>query len=101
MVFDMTIFPNPFGQWQKSTCRRSVCLVARWLGCVGEGFERSRSAKGIVVTNAPHGANGSVSLIDASTNTITGTIPVGRNPKQVSVYYAGLVASDNQATPTW
>ncbi len=59
------------------------------------------SAKGVVVTNALHGTNGSVSLIDASTNTVTATIPVGRNPKQVMVYYAGLVASDNQATPTW
>ncbi len=59
------------------------------------------SAKGIVVTNATPGVNGTVSLINASTNTITATIPVGRNPKQVTVYYYGLAASDNQATPIW
>jgi YVTN family beta-propeller protein len=64
------------------------------------GPKGAGSAKGIVVTNAPHGGNGSVSLIDAATNTIATTIPVGRNPRLVTVYYAGLVASDNQATPT-
>jgi YVTN family beta-propeller protein len=59
------------------------------------------SAKGVVVTNATAGVNGTVSLVDASTNTISATIPVGRNPKQVMVYYFGLAANDNQATPTW
>ncbi|NWF72270.1 MAG: hypothetical protein HXY51_04370 [Nitrospirae bacterium] len=59
------------------------------------------SAKGIVVTNATPGVNGTVSLIDGATNTITSIIPVGKNPKQVTVYYFGLAASDNQATPTW
>ncbi len=59
------------------------------------------SAKGIVVTNATPGVPGSVSLIDAGTHTTTATIPVGRNPKHVTVYYAGLAASDNQATPRW
>jgi YVTN family beta-propeller protein len=59
------------------------------------------SAKGVVVTNATAGVSGTVSLIDAATNTITATIPVGKNPKQVTVYYYGLVASDNQATPIW
>lgn len=59
------------------------------------------SVKGVVATNATPGVNGTVSLIDASRNTITVTIPVGRNPKQVTVYYYGLAASDNQATPIW
>jgi YVTN family beta-propeller protein len=59
------------------------------------------SAKGVVVTNATPGVNGSVSLINAASNAITATIPVGRNPKQVTVYYYGLAASDNQATPIW
>jgi YVTN family beta-propeller protein len=63
------------------------------------GSHGAGSAKGVVVTNATPGVNGTVSLIDAATNTITATIPVGRNPKQVTVYYYGLVASDNQATP--
>jgi len=26
---------------------------------------------------------------------------VGENTKQVTLYYYGLAASDNQATPTW
>ena len=65
------------------------------------GPQGAGSAKGIVVTNASHGINGTVSLIDAATNAITATIPVGRNPKQVTVYYVGLAASDNQATPAW
>lgn len=65
------------------------------------GPQGAGSAKGIVVTNATAGVSGSVSLIDAATNAITATIPVGKNPKQVTVYYFGLAASDNQATPTW
>jgi YVTN family beta-propeller protein len=59
------------------------------------------SAKGVVVSNAMPGVNGSVSLINAASNTITATIAVGKNPKQVTVYYVGLAASDNQATPIW
>lgn len=59
------------------------------------------SAKGIVVTNATSGVNGTVSLLDAASRTVTATFPVGRNPKMVTVYYAGLAASDNQATPRW
>lgn len=65
------------------------------------GTQGVGSAKGVVVTNATADAAGSVSLIDAATNTITATVPVGKNPKHVTVYYAGLAASDNQATPTW
>lgn len=101
MVFDMTIFPTPFRAVAEVDLPPVGVLGAHGLDVWARGSSGAGSAKGIVVTNAPHGANGSVSLIDASTNTITGTIPVGRNPKQVSVYYAGLVASDNQATPTW
>jgi YVTN family beta-propeller protein len=65
------------------------------------GPQGAGSAKGVVVTNATPGVNGTVSLIDAASNTITTTIPVGRNPKQVTVYYYGLASSDNEATPTW
>ncbi|TKB64945.1 MAG: hypothetical protein E8D47_09630 [Nitrospira sp.] len=65
------------------------------------GPQGAGSAKGIVVTNATPGVNGTVSLIDASTNAITATIPAGKNPKQVTVYYVGLAANDNQATPIW
>ncbi len=65
------------------------------------GPQGAGSAKGVVVTNATPGLNGTVSLIDGATNAITATIPVGKNPKQVTVYYYGLAASDNQATPTW
>jgi len=65
------------------------------------GPQGAGSAKRVVVTNATAGVNGTVSLIDAATNTITATIPVGKNPKQVTVYYTGLAANDNQATPTW
>ncbi len=59
------------------------------------------SATGIVVTNAQNGSVGTVSLIDPGTGAITATIPVGKNPKQIVVYYTGLAASDMQATPTW
>lgn len=65
------------------------------------GPQGAGSAKGVVVTNATPGVRGSVSLIDATRHTITATIPVGKNPKQVTVYYVGLAANDNQATPTW
>jgi len=65
------------------------------------GPQGAGSARGVVVTNATPGVNGTVSLIDAATNAISATIPVGRNPKQVTVYYVGLAASDNQATPIW
>lgn len=63
------------------------------------GPQGAGSARGVVVTNATPGVNGTVSLIDAATNTISATMPVGRNPKQVTVYYVGLAANDNQATP--
>lgn len=100
-VFDATPWPASF------PLLASVDLPA--VGSNGEhgmdlwvvGPPGAGTAKGIVVTNAPHSGNGSVSLIDAATNAITATIPVGRNPKQVTVYYVGLAASDNQATPTW
>jgi YVTN family beta-propeller protein len=65
------------------------------------GPQGAGSARGVVVTNAAPGVSGSVSLIDAASNTITATIPVGKNPKQVTVYYVGLAANDNQATPIW
>jgi len=65
------------------------------------GPQGAGSVKGIVVTNATPGISGTVSLIDATSNTISANIPVGRNPKQVTVYYVGLAASDNQATPIW
>jgi len=65
------------------------------------GPRAAGSAKGVVVTNATAGVNGTVSLINAATNTISANIPVGRNPKQVTVYYVGLAANDNQATPIW
>jgi YVTN family beta-propeller protein len=65
------------------------------------GPHAAGSAKGVVVTNATPGINGSVSLINAASHAITATVPVGRNPKQVTVYYVGLAASDNQATPVW
>lgn len=57
------------------------------------------SAQGVVVTNATSGLAGSVSLIDAATHTITSTIGVGKNPRQVMVYYVGLAGDDNQAPP--
>jgi DNA-binding beta-propeller fold protein YncE len=59
------------------------------------------SAKGVVITNATPGVNGTVSLIDPNTGTTTATFSVGRNPKMVTVYYTGLAASDNQAMPRW
>ncbi|MCS6896575.1 MAG: hypothetical protein NZM29_01255 [Nitrospira sp.] len=59
------------------------------------------SAKGVVVTNATSGSNGTVSLISASSGRIISTFRVGRNPTMVTVYYAGLARSDNQATPRW
>lgn len=65
------------------------------------GPQGTGSAKGVVVTNATPGVSGSVTLIDTASRTISATIPVGRNPKQVTVYYVGLAASDNQATPIW
>jgi YVTN family beta-propeller protein len=65
------------------------------------GPQGAGSANGVVVTNATPGVNGTVSLIDGATNAITATIPVRKNPKQVTVYYYGLAASDNQATPNW
>ena len=65
------------------------------------GPQGAGSTKTIVVTNATSGLNGTVSLIDAASSTITATIAVGKNPKQVTVYYVGLAANDNQATPVW
>lgn len=100
-VFDATTWPSSFPLLTTvdlpSVGPLGIHALDLWVtGPKGDG-----SAKGIVVTNAPHGGNGSVSLVNASTHAVTATVPVGRNPKQVTVYYAGLAASDNQATPTW
>jgi hypothetical protein len=44
-----------------------------WIvGAAGAG-----SAKGVVVTNATAGVNGTVSLIDAASRTVAATFPVG------------------------
>ncbi|MCA1958588.1 MAG: hypothetical protein LDL14_08695 [Nitrospira sp.] len=65
------------------------------------GPDGAGSAKGVVITNATPGVNGTVSLIDPNSGTTTATFSVGRNPKMVTVYYAGLARSDNQAAPRW
>jgi YVTN family beta-propeller protein len=101
MVFDTTILPILFRLLAEVDLPVVGLLGMHGLDVWVTGPSGGGSAKGIVVTNAPHGTNGTVSLINAATNTVTATIPVGRNPKQVTVYYTGLVASDNQATPTW
>lgn len=59
------------------------------------------SARGVVITNATPGANGTVSLIDPNSGRITSTFQVGENPTMVAVYYYGLVRNNNQATPRW
>ena len=101
LVFDTSILPVVFRLLAEVELPAVGPLGVHGLDVWATGPNNAGSAKGIVVTNAPHGANGSVSLIDAATNRVTAAIPVGRNPKQVTVYYAGLAASDNQATPTW
>lgn len=101
LVFDTTILPFGFRLLAEVDLPAVGPLGVHGLDVWVTGPNGAGSAKGIVVTNAPHGTNGSVSLINAATNQVTTTIPVGRNPKQVMVYYAGLAASDNQATPTW
>ncbi|MBK8277944.1 MAG: hypothetical protein IPK92_19575 [Nitrospira sp.] len=100
-VFDATPWPGSFPLLSRIDLPPVGALGVHGIDLWVTGPKGAGSAKGIVVTNAPHIGNGSVSLIDATDYTITATIPVGKWPKQVSVYYAGLVASDNQATPTW
>lgn len=100
MVFDTTILPFGFRLLAEVDLPPVGPLGTHGLDVWVTGPKGAGSAKMIVVTNAPHSGNGSVSLVDAVTNTITTTIPVGRNPKQVTVYYVGLAANDNQATPT-
>ncbi len=101
LVFDTTILPFGFRLLAEVDLPAVGPLGVHGVDVWVTGPNGAGSANGIVVTNAPHGTNGSVSLINAATNQVTTTIPVGRNPKQVMVYYAGLAASDNQATPTW
>jgi YVTN family beta-propeller protein len=98
LVFDLTSFPAALGFVAEIDL---PAAVTHGLDVWSTGPKGSGSAKAILVTNATPGVHGSVSLIDAASNTITTTIPVGRNPKQVTIYYAGLAASDNQATPIW
>jgi DNA-binding beta-propeller fold protein YncE len=65
-----------------------------------EGAQGAGAPRVIVVTNGTAGATGSVSLIDAGTHAVGTPIPVGGNPGSVTVYYYGLAASGNQATPS-
>lgn len=99
-VFDSATWPTLFPLLTTVDLSSVGPLGIHALDLWVEGPKGAGSARSIVVTNAPHGTNGSVSLIEAATHTVTATIPVGRNPKQVTVYYVGLAASDNQATPT-
>lgn len=99
-VFDATTWPSSFPLLTTVDLPSVGPLGIHALDLWVTGSKGAGSAKGIVVTNAPHGGNGSVSLIEARNHTIAETIPVGRNPEQVTVYYAGLAANDNQATPT-
>lgn len=101
LVFDAATWPTTFPLLTTVDLPSVGPLGVHALDLWVTGPKRAGSAKGIVVTNASHGGNGSVSLVNASTHAVTATIPVGRNPKQVMVYYAGLAANDNQATPTW
>lgn len=97
LVFDPSTLPAP------PTFVAEVSLPAADMHAMDlwiTGPQGAGSAKAAVVTNATAGDAGTVSLIDAATNTITATIPVGKNPKQVTVYYYGLAASDNQAILT-
>ncbi|MDN5940468.1 MAG: hypothetical protein L0H94_01180 [Nitrospira sp.] len=98
-VFDTATWPTSFPLLMSIDLSPVGSLGVHVLDVWVTGPNGAGSAKGVVVTNAPHSGNGSVSLIDATHHTITATIPVGKNPKQVTVYYTGLVASDNQATP--
>ncbi|MBX3302681.1 MAG: hypothetical protein KF693_10750 [Nitrospira sp.] len=100
-AFDTTPWPASFPLLTSVDLPSVGPLGVHGLDVWVTGQKGAGSAKGVVVTNALHNGNGSVSLIDAATNAITATIPVGRNPTQVTVYYPGLAASDNQATPTW
>ncbi|MGE0470654.1 MAG: hypothetical protein AB7L09_18985 [Nitrospira sp.] len=100
LVFDATTWPTSFPLLTTVDLPSVGPLGVHALDLWVTGPKGAGSAKGIVVTNAPHTGNGSVSLINAANHTITATIPVGRSPKQVTVYYVGLAASDNQATPT-
>lgn len=100
-VFDATPWPGSFPLLARIDLLPVGPLGVHGIDLWVTGPQGAGTAKGIVTTNAPHTGNGSVSLIDARSNAITTTIPVGKVPKQVVVYYVGLVASDNQATPTW
>ena len=100
-VFDATPWPGSFPLLARIDLPSVGLLGVHGIDLWVNGPKGAGSAKAIIVTNAPHSGNGSVSVIDAADYTITATIPVGKWPKQVAVYYAGLVASDNQATPTW
>jgi YVTN family beta-propeller protein len=100
LVFDATTWPMSFPLLTTVDLPSVGPLGVHALDLWVTGPKGAGSAKGIVVTNALHSGNGSVSLIDATNHAITATIPVGRNPMQVTVYYVGLAASDNQATPT-
>jgi YVTN family beta-propeller protein len=98
LVFSLSTLPAaPLSLAELSLPPANMHAMDLWI----TGPQAAGSAKAVVVTNATPGVNGSVTLIDAATNAITQTIPVGRNPKQVTVYYVGLAASDNQATPIW
>jgi YVTN family beta-propeller protein len=98
LVFDPSTLPTvPAFVTEVSLPAADIHAMDLWI----TGPQGAGSARAAVVTNATAGVGGSVSLIDAATNTITATVPVGKNPKRVTVYYAGLAASDNQATPTW
>jgi hypothetical protein len=84
----LTLLPNgaiPLLQ----TGGHSIDVLAQ--GATGAG-----EAKYIVVSNT--GTPGTISIINATTNTRTQDVPVGSAPGGVMVYYPGAAAAGNQAT---
>lgn len=98
LVFDPSVFPATI------TPLAEISVPA----ATGHGFgvvvKGAGAASEVVVSNGTSSTDGSVTIIDASTNQVTTTVPVGKNPGGVFVFAHdavsnGNVASSEVATP--
>lgn len=92
LAFDPSVFPATV------TAPVEINLPAATGHSFGIVVKGAGAASDVVVSNGTSSVDGSVSIINAATNQISTTIPVGKNPGAVLVFVHDGVANGNVAT---
>ncbi len=92
LAFDPSVFPGTIAPLAE------ISLPAATGHSFGVVVKGAGAASDVVVSNGTSSVDGSVSIINAATNQITTTIPVGKNPGAVLTFVHDGVANGNVAT---